>query len=84
MAGLAFLGVLLEQGADHDRDLVGRDGFLEQARETRALAVAAKHQVVLARGFADEADLGIVRARATVGAAGHADDEFLAAWSSQL
>ena len=43
-----------------------------------ALAVAAEHEVVLARGLADEADLGVVRTGATVGAARHAHDEFFA------
>src|SRR6185436_9526492 len=45
--------------------------------DPRAIFISAEPELVFAWGFADEADLGHVGARATVRSAGHADDDFL-------
>ncbi len=76
LAGMAFLGVLLEEFADEHWNFVGESGYLPEASEAGAYAITAEHDVILARGFAHEADLGVVRTGAAVGAARHADDEF--------
>src|SRR3984893_7978888 len=56
------------------------DGFVLdvlgiELREPRAVEGTAEIKIVTARAFADQADLGEVRPRAAVRAAGHAEDD---------
>ena len=75
LAGVGVLGgadVLdrVEAGVDD----LGLDVLLEDAVQAGAALVAAEEDLILVRSLADEADLSHVGTGATIGAAGHAND----------
>ena len=79
LAGLALLGVALDQGGERRDDLVVPDVLAVQLVQARAVEGGAEIEVVLAGGAPDQADLGEIGPGAAVGAAGHADHDVVVA-----
>src|SRR5205823_9794695 len=68
-----------EHRAEQGWNRANRHVWRVQAVETRAVEVPRQHDVVLAEGGADKADIAQIRTRATVGAAAHPEADPLLA-----
>ena len=75
LARLALLRISREQRIERRDDSVVLEVFGVKLGEPRAVERRAEIEVVAAGPFADQADLGDIRPRAAVRAAGHADDD---------
>src|SRR5438093_13370803 len=75
---LPLLRVARQDGTKFSLDIGFFHHVLEDLVEAGAGGIAAEPELVATRRFTDEADLGRVRAGAAGGAAGCADDDFLA------
>src|SRR3954469_8479739 len=74
---LAFLHEPLQDGTEFIFQLIDFQGFLIEPVQPRARLITTHINLVLARGFADESDLGHVGPGASVRAASHANNDLL-------
>src|SRR5690242_13718809 len=74
---LAFDAEAGENGANFGHDVIAFDGVFVEAIQASTALISAEIDLVFIGGFADEGDFGGVRPGAAIGAAGHANNQFL-------